>query len=297
MKKKQKEDGSLAAVGGDPRGGVDGPSASPAPPLAPSDSKSSSTERTNSQERFAMAASRALSRETSKDKGGKPGSRKQSLMDATGQSPSSRTTKNISDYGHKLVALCRKGDWVGVDTIIKYIMKYKVEFDANAVAETTGWSPLMFAVKDNRIQIVEQLIDLGFPINTKAKVSLFDWDSEKSGTFCNVPPRLVGGGEIQVNGRGRRTLFLLATQSSEPESLLTWTHFGFIRLALTDWLLSACVMMMVVVVILIILRAYSLYILHYESYGHSQTHSKSDQSGLTLIFHYYRVPDKAIELQ
>lgn len=110
-----------------------------------------------------------LSRDTSKDvSGGTKGSRKQSLMD---QSPSSKAQKNINDYGYKLVALCRKGDWVGVDTIIKYINKYNVEFEKGAISETTGWSPLMFAVRDNRIQIVEQLIDLGIPINTKAKVS------------------------------------------------------------------------------------------------------------------------------
>lgn len=132
---------------------------------AEEEARHSSSERSGSRERH-------LSRETSKDKaGGKAGSRKQSLLELSGQSPSSRAAKNISDYGHKLVALCRKGDWVGVDTIIKYIIKYKAEFDAAAVSDNTGWSPLMFSVKDNRIQIVEQLIDIGFPINTKAKVS------------------------------------------------------------------------------------------------------------------------------
>ncbi|XP_027200011.2 LOW QUALITY PROTEIN: uncharacterized protein LOC113794122 [Dermatophagoides pteronyssinus] len=125
---------------------------------------SSSSSRSRSRERVGPGG-RKLSREMSKDVQGR-GSRKQSLLD---QSPSSRATKNISDYGHKLVALCRKGDWVGVDTIIKYINKYNVEFDKTAVSETTGWSPLMFAVRDNRIQISEQLIDLGIPINTKAK--------------------------------------------------------------------------------------------------------------------------------
>ncbi|OTF69410.1 hypothetical protein BLA29_003703 [Euroglyphus maynei] len=126
---------------------------------------SSSSSRSRSRER---GVGRKLSREMSKDVQGSKGSRKQSLLD---QSPSSRAAKNINEYGHKLVALCRKGDWVGVDTIIKYLNKYNVEFDKMAVSETTGWSPLMFAVRDNRIQISEQLIDLGIPINTKAKVS------------------------------------------------------------------------------------------------------------------------------
>lgn len=123
-----------------------------------------------------------LSRDTSKDvSGGTKGSRKQSLMD---QSPSSKAQKNINDYGYKLVALCRKGDWVGVDTIIKYINKYNVEFEKGAISETTGWSPLMFAVRDNRIQIVEQLIDLGIPINTKAKVNN-DYDNLFFTLFAN----------------------------------------------------------------------------------------------------------------
>nr|XP_046909522.1 uncharacterized protein LOC124490979 [Dermatophagoides farinae] len=134
------------------------------PPKEHGSKSSSSSSRSQSRERVGPGG-RTLSREMSKDVQGR-GSRKQSLLD---QSPSSRTTKNISDYGHKLVALCRKGDWVGVDTIIKYINKYNVEFDKTAVSETTGWSPLMFAVRDNRIQISEQLIDLGIPINTKAK--------------------------------------------------------------------------------------------------------------------------------
>ena len=131
------------------------------------DKRASSSERSGSRER------NSLNREMSKDKG-KSGSRKQSLLD--GSSPASRATKNINDYGYKLVALCRKGDWVGVDTIIKYIVKYNVEFDKEAASETTGWSPLMFAVRDNRIQIVERLIDLGFSVNTRAKVRFISFE-------------------------------------------------------------------------------------------------------------------------
>lgn len=130
------------------------------------DKPASSSDRSASRER-AQGDRSSLTRETSKDKG-KSGSRKASLMD--GQSPASRATKNINDYGYKLVALCRKGDWVGVDTVIKFILKSNVEFDKDAASETTGWTPLMFAVRDNRIQIVEQLIDLGFNVNARAKV-------------------------------------------------------------------------------------------------------------------------------
>jgi len=83
---------------------------------------------------------------------------------------SSNKNKGPSDFSHKLIALCRKGDWVGVDTVIKYAIKHNVDPDLNTVSESSGWTPIMFAVKDNRIQIVEQLIDLGYPVNTKAKV-------------------------------------------------------------------------------------------------------------------------------
>lgn len=131
--------------------------------------RGSSSERSGSRERAAGAESKgSLTREVSKEKGAKSGSRKASLMDGT--SPASRATKNINDYGYKLVALCRKGDWVGVDTVIKFIYKSNVEYDKDAASETTGWTPLMFAVRENRIQIVEQLIDLQFNVNARAKV-------------------------------------------------------------------------------------------------------------------------------
>lgn len=85
----------------------------------------------------------------------------------------SNKNKGPADFSHKLIALCRKGDWVGVDTVIKYAIKHNIDPDLNAVSESSGWTPIMFAVKDNRIQIVEQLIDLGYPVNTKAKVNIY----------------------------------------------------------------------------------------------------------------------------
>jgi hypothetical protein len=84
----------------------------------------------------------------------------------------SNKNKGPADFSHKLIALCRKGDWVGVDTVIKYAIKHNVEPDLNVVSEHSGWTPIMFAVKDNRIQIVEQLLDLEYPVNTKAKVQI-----------------------------------------------------------------------------------------------------------------------------
>jgi len=93
----------------------------------------------------------------------------QNFESMTSPSPVNKN-KGPADFSHKLIALCRKGDWVGVDTVIKYAIKHSVEPELNVVSENSGWSPVMFAVKDNRIQIVEQLLDLGYPVNTKAKV-------------------------------------------------------------------------------------------------------------------------------
>ena len=103
----------------------------------------------------------------------------QGLLDMTymsepvSTSPSFAASRNKPppDFSHKLIALSRKGDWVGVDTILKWAFKNNVEPDVNAVSENSGWSPLMYAVKENRIQIVEQLLDLGYPVNLRAKVS------------------------------------------------------------------------------------------------------------------------------
>lgn len=139
--------------------------------------RGSSSERSGSRERPPGEAKGSMTREVSKEKGAKSGSRKASLMD--GQSPASRAAKKNDDYGFKLVALCRKGDWVGVDTVIKFINKSNVEYDKDAASETTGWTPLMFAVRENRIQIVEQLIDLQFNVNARAKVCVtFSLDTE-----------------------------------------------------------------------------------------------------------------------
>lgn len=138
--------------------------------------KKSSKERKDSKER-------SLSKDRSPAQRGRQSLRKSSseqspaMMDLTYMTepvstafPSSRN-KAPPDFNHKLIALCRKGDWVGVDTVLKWAFKHNVEPDVNAVSENSGWSPLMYAVKENRIQIVEQLIDLGYPVNLRAKVS------------------------------------------------------------------------------------------------------------------------------
>lgn len=78
-------------------------------------------------------------------------------------------TKGPDEIGQKLLLLSKKGDWVGVDTIIKYAEKNGC--NTNICAEQSGWTPLMFAVKDNRANIVEKLLNLGYNVNARATVS------------------------------------------------------------------------------------------------------------------------------
>lgn len=70
----------------------------------------------------------------------------------------------------KLIILCSREEWLHVDTLL-----HQTEpegFDKNVVAQKTLWTPVMFAAKDNRINIVEKLLDYGYDINSRAMVSL-----------------------------------------------------------------------------------------------------------------------------
>ena len=39
--------------------------------------------------------------------------------------------------------------------------------------QETGWTPLMLAARDNRIAVVERLIEMGVNVNERARVSSF----------------------------------------------------------------------------------------------------------------------------
>ena len=66
----------------------------------------------------------------------------------------------------KLIILCRKGDWLAVETFLKQVDKKSI--DNTVVNEENNWTPLMYASRDNRVAIVERLIQLGFNVNVKA---------------------------------------------------------------------------------------------------------------------------------
>jgi ankyrin repeat protein len=67
-----------------------------------------------------------------------------------------------------LIQLSRRGDWLAIDNLLRFVNED--EFDLDAVAQGTGWSPLMFAAKENRVNIVERLLDIGFDVNAQAAV-------------------------------------------------------------------------------------------------------------------------------
>jgi hypothetical protein len=67
----------------------------------------------------------------------------------------------------KIILACKRGDYVTVEALVK---KSKiVGLDTRLVTEHLGWNPLHFAAKDNRVQVVDMLIDAGYHVNSKAK--------------------------------------------------------------------------------------------------------------------------------
>ena len=66
----------------------------------------------------------------------------------------------------KLIILCKKGDWLAVETFLKQVDKKSI--DNTVINDENNWTPLMYAARDNRVAIVERLIQLGFNVNAKA---------------------------------------------------------------------------------------------------------------------------------
>ncbi|XP_074641301.1 uncharacterized protein LOC141899048 [Tubulanus polymorphus] len=81
--------------------------------------------------------------------------------DVTSLSSSSTTSFN------RILSLCQKGDWVLLDQTLRNIDKGNP--DLSLADENTGITPLMIAVRENKLVIAERLIDLGANINDKAK--------------------------------------------------------------------------------------------------------------------------------
>lgn len=65
-----------------------------------------------------------------------------------------------------LIQLCRRGDWLGVDTLLRLTPYDELNLDERA--QGTGWTPIMFSTKENRVNIVERLLEIGFDVNARA---------------------------------------------------------------------------------------------------------------------------------
>ncbi|OQR73419.1 hypothetical protein BIW11_09746 [Tropilaelaps mercedesae] len=70
----------------------------------------------------------------------------------------------------KIMNMSRRGDWLGVDALLKHCEKGMLPPDL--ADETTGFTPLMYAVKDSRVGIADKFLDIGQGVNARAKVSM-----------------------------------------------------------------------------------------------------------------------------
>ncbi|RWS27838.1 ion channel nompc-like protein [Leptotrombidium deliense] len=74
--------------------------------------------------------------------------------------------KRIPAPTQRLLLMCKKGDWLAVDTLLKYVEPS--ELDLNMTIEGILWTPVMFAAQDNRVNIIEKLLDIGYNVNARA---------------------------------------------------------------------------------------------------------------------------------
>ncbi|ODM88846.1 Ankyrin-3 [Orchesella cincta] len=78
--------------------------------------------------------------------------------------------------GMRLLQLCQSKDWYGVDGHLRYLEK-RVETGitsnktplSGVKDEGNGWTPLMYAIRDNALIMAERLIAMGCNINEEAK--------------------------------------------------------------------------------------------------------------------------------
>ncbi|CAH1122114.1 unnamed protein product [Ceutorhynchus assimilis] len=82
---------------------------------------------------------------------------------------------NVRDAAQRILTLCQKAEWAPIDQILKSMEKAIANAgeDANSiplagVADlTTGMTPLMYAVKDNRTSLLDRMIDLGSDVGAR----------------------------------------------------------------------------------------------------------------------------------
>lgn len=76
----------------------------------------------------------------------------------------------------RLLQLCQSGDWYGVDGHLRYFEKRVASGQTKNTKplsgvkdEASGWTPLMYAIKDNRIPICDRFLEMGCNVNAMAR--------------------------------------------------------------------------------------------------------------------------------
>lgn len=71
----------------------------------------------------------------------------------------------------KFIELCKKGSWIRVLELMDEFPSENNNIGLSSVDPVSGYSPIMFAVKSARIDVIEKMINYGFLINIQAKVN------------------------------------------------------------------------------------------------------------------------------
>lgn len=124
----------------------------------------------------------------------------------------------------RIILCCKRGDWLTVESLLQLVPTEGL--DTRLVTEGVGWTPVHFAAKDNRVNMVDQLISFGYNVNAKGKVRKSA--PPGSPTFLSLlflSSRLIES-VIPINQTGTRSLPFL--KASTRVSTNTLTHrFSF----------------------------------------------------------------------
>ncbi|XP_043191074.1 uncharacterized protein LOC122364585 [Amphibalanus amphitrite] len=77
--------------------------------------------------------------------------------------------QKVRALGRRTLALCQRSDWVAVEQSLKSVERAAQEANIDNpladIADENGYTPLMYAAKDNRVMVVDKLIELGCNVN------------------------------------------------------------------------------------------------------------------------------------
>ncbi|KAI1299277.1 Ankyrin-3 [Halotydeus destructor] len=148
-----------------------GPEAEPAPEAVESAAKDqvpadgqpppSATVPSSSKETLAIPSSRGVrNKETTKQKNVAPKAKKEDQ--AVGELEEPVEPENSAQaWAGRLIACCKRGEWSHLDAILKQIPA-KTGVDTALVTQSAAWNPVHFAAKENRMNAIEKLLDLGY---------------------------------------------------------------------------------------------------------------------------------------